>query len=221
MKRREFITLPAKCLGGLLIYTLAGEPIRLKAEDGTVRLPLRFFSASQARIIAVACERIFPSDENGPGAREAGVVIYIDRQLAGPYGRDRYRYTKGPFVDSVPEHGYQGKANPQEIYREGLKHLGADFADLPARAQDEKLKTIDDTLFFRMLRTHAIEGMFSDPMHGGNAGLIGWQLIGYPGPIMSYREVIDKNYGQRLVRKPVSLEQVVGHPVKGWEDERD
>src|ERR1700720_4347436 len=195
MRRREFITLPAKCLGGLLVYTLAGGPIRIQAQETMVRLPLRFFTANEARVIAAACERIFPSDENGPGAREAGVVIYIDRQLAGPYGRDRYRYTKGPFVDSVPEHGYQGKANPQEIYREGLKHLGVDFADLPARAQDEKLKTIDNTMFFRMLRTHTIEGMFSDPMHGGNAGSIGWQLIGYPGPIMSYREVIDRNYG--------------------------
>jgi hypothetical protein len=41
-----------------------------------------------------------------------------------------------------------------------------------------------------------IEGMFSDPMHGGNAGLIGWQLIGYPGPLMNYRDEIDKNHGR-------------------------
>ena len=148
-------------------------------------------------------------------------MIYIDRQLAGPYGKDRYRYTKAPFVESVPEHGYQGKENPQEIYRDGLRKLGADFAELAAPQQDERLKAMEATMFFRMLRTHTIEGMFSDPMHGGNANLIGWQLIGYPGPIMSYREEIDKNYGQRYSRKPVSLEQVVGHPVKGWEDEKD
>jgi gluconate 2-dehydrogenase gamma chain len=221
MKRREFITLPAKCLGGLLMYTLAGEPIRLEAGQESVRLPLRFFKGGEARIIAAACERIFPSDENGPGSKEAGVVIYIDRQLAGPYGRDRYRYTKGPFVESVPEHGYQGKASPQEIYREGLKQLGGDFAELSAAVQDERLRAIDATMFFGMLRAHTVEGMFSDPMHGGNAGLIGWQLIGYPGPVMSYREVIDKNYGQHLDRKPVSLEDVVGHPVKGWEEERE
>ena len=70
MKRREFITLPAKALGGLLIYTLAGEPIRLGAEEGTIRLPLRFFKEPEARIIEAACERIFPSDENGPGAKK-------------------------------------------------------------------------------------------------------------------------------------------------------
>ena len=93
MRRREFITLPAKCLGGLLVYTLAGVPIRIQAQETMVRLPLRFFTANEARVIAAACERIFPSDENGPGAKEAGVIIYIDRQLAGPFGRDRHRYT--------------------------------------------------------------------------------------------------------------------------------
>ena len=61
--------------------------------------------------------------------------------------------------------------------------------------------------------------MFSDPMHGGNAGLIGWQLIGYPGPVMSYREDIDKYHGLPYKRKPVSLSQVTGRPVKGWEEE--
>jgi gluconate 2-dehydrogenase gamma chain len=221
MRRREFITLPAKCLGGLLVYTLAGVPIRIQAQETMVRLPLRFFTANEARVIAAACERIFPSDENGPGAKEAGVIIYIDRQLAGPFGRDRHRYTKGPFLESVPEHGYQGKASPQEIYRDGLRQLREDFADLDAAKQDQVLRAIETTVFFRMLRTHAIEGMFSDPMHGGNAGLIGWQLIGYPGPLMSYRDDIDKNYGQPLRRQPVSLEQIVGHPVKGWEEERD
>jgi gluconate 2-dehydrogenase gamma chain len=220
MKRREFITLPAKCLGGVLIYTLARVPIRVAAEEGTIRIPLRFFKASEARIIEAACDCIFPSDQSSPGAKEAGVVIYIDRQLAGPYGRDRYRYTKPPFVESVPEHGYQGKENPQGIYREGLGRLGHDFAELSSPQQNDRLKAIEATMFFRLLRTHTIEGMFSDPMHGGNANLIGWQILGYPGPIMTYRAEIDKNYGQALRRKPVSLEQVIGHPVKGWEEEK-
>jgi gluconate 2-dehydrogenase gamma chain len=220
MKRREFILLPASSLGGVLLYTLAREPVRVQAQTGAVKVPLRFFTAAEARTVQAACERIFPSDENGPGATEAGVVIFIDRQLAGPYGRDKYRYSKPPFVDSVPEHGYQGTASPREIYREGVKQLG-NFADLPPAQRDQKLRAIENTTFFRMLRQHTIEGMFSDPMHGGNAGLIGWQLIGYPGPLMSYRDEIDKNHGQPWRRKPVSLAQVVGHPVTGWEEEKE
>jgi gluconate 2-dehydrogenase gamma chain len=220
MRRREFIALPAQSLGGLLLYTLAREPIRLQAQQGEVRVPLRYFTAAEARVVAAACDRIFPSDESGPGAKEAGVVIYIDRQLAGPYGRDKYRYTKAPWVDSRPEHGYQGKASPREVYREGVAKLG-DFADLPAAQQDERLKAIETTAFFQLLRAHTIEGMFCDPMHGGNAGLIGWQLIGFPGPMMSYREEIDKRHGLPFRPKPVSLEKVLGRPVKGWEEETD
>jgi gluconate 2-dehydrogenase gamma chain len=219
MKRREFLLIPAGGLGGLLVYSLAGKPVRVQAQTGQVKVPLRFFTGAEARTVQAACARIFPSDQSGPGATEAGVVIYIDRQLAGPYGRDKYRYAKAPFVESVPEHGYQAKASPREIYREGIKQL-ENFAELSAAQQDQRLHTIENTTFFRMLRQHTIEGMFSDPMHGGNAGLIGWQLIGYPGPLMSYRDEIDKFHGQPFQRKPVSLAQVVGHPVAGWEEEK-
>jgi gluconate 2-dehydrogenase gamma chain len=194
--------------------------MRLQAQNGNVNIPLRFFTAAEARVITAACARIFPTDAKGPGATEAGVVIYIDRQLAGPYGRDKYRYTKGPFVESIPEHGYQGKEAPREIYRVGIASLGG-FADLTPEKQDDALRAIERTTFFQMLRGHTIEGMFCDPMHGGNAGLIGWQLIGFPGPRMSYRNEIDKYYGMPYRPKPVSLEQVVGHPVHGWEEEKD
>ena len=220
MKRREFMTIPAAALGGTLLYTLAREPVRLQAQDGNVTIPLRFFSAAEARVIAAACARIFPTDAAGPGANEAGVVIYIDRQLAGPYGRDKYRYTKGPFTESVPEHGFQGKESPRDIYRAGIVSLEG-FADLTPEKQDEKLRSMERTTFFQMLRSHTLEGMFCDPMHGGNAGLIGWQLIGFPGPRMSYREEIDKYHGLPYRPKPVSLQQVVGHPVHGWEEEKD
>jgi gluconate 2-dehydrogenase gamma chain len=218
MRRREFISLPRQALGGMLLYTLSREPVRLQAQDGAIRVPLRFFTANEAQTIVAACDRIFPSDESGPGATEAGVVIYIDRQLAGPYGRDRYRYTKPPFLESVIEHGYQGSASPRKIYRQGLAGL-SDLTTLTTAAQDDRLKSIEKTLFFQLLRTHTIEGMFCDPMHGGNAGLIGWQLVGFPGPRMDYRDQIDQHYGVPWRPKPVSLEQVVGHPVKGWEEE--
>jgi gluconate 2-dehydrogenase gamma chain len=220
MKRREFLTIPAASLGGALAYTLSREPLRVHAQSGEIKVPLRFFTAAEARVVQAASDRIFPSDASGPGATEAGVVIYIDRQLAGPYGRDKFRYAKPPFVESLPEHGYQGKETPREIYREGIRKLG-NFAELSPDARDQALRAIETSTFFRLLRQHTIEGMFSDPLHGGNAGLIGWQLIGYPGPLMTYRDEIEKNHGQAFHRKPMSLSQVVGHPVAGWEEEKD
>jgi gluconate 2-dehydrogenase gamma chain len=217
VKRREFITFQAKALGGLLIYSLTGTPERLQARQQQIKVPLRFLTAAEARVVQAASERIIPSNESGPGATEAGVVIYIDRQLAGPYGQDKYRYTHAPWVDSVPEHGYQGKDNPQQVYRAGIPQLG-DFISLSADQQDERLRAIQDSYFFALLRTHTIEGMFCDPLHGGNIDMIGWQLIGFPGPALSYRQDVDKHYGVAHRPKPMSLEQVVGHPVRGMED---
>ncbi len=219
MKRRGFIELSAQGLGGLLIYGLSGAPTVVSAQGVKVKVALRFFTQQEAKVIVAACERIFPADENGPGATQAGVVVYIDRQLAGPYGTDKYRYTQPPFVDSGPGHGYQGKESPQAIYRAGIRKLGSDFAALTGTQQDERLRAVEKTHFFRLLRQHTIEGMFCDPMHGGNADLVGWQMLGYPGPQMSYRAQIGKYNGVAYRTKPQSLAQIVGYPVKPWEDE--
>lgn len=206
----------------MLVYSLDRQVSRVSAAEPstpTLRIPLRFFTAPEARIVAAAAARIFPSDDTGPGAREAGVVIFIDRQLAGPYGRDRYRYTQGPFDEhAAPEFGYQGKATPAQTYREGLKGLEG-FDRLSAEAQDHRLGEVETSHFFALLRQNTIEGMFCDPMHGGNAGLIGWQLIGFPGPRMSNYEDVDRHYGEAFRPKPVSLEQVLGRTVPVIEDE--
>lgn len=219
MRRRHFLTLSAATIGGVLVYSLDRKSSLLTAQDKRLRIPLRFFDESEALIVAAASARIFPADQSGPGAREAGVVIYIDRQLAGPYGRDRYRYTQGPFEDGPPELGYQGKATPREIYREGLKNL-KDFDQLSAEEQDARLQQIESSRFFSLLRQHTIEGMFSDPIHGGNIDMIGWQLIGFPGPRMSNYDEIDKHFGEAFRPQPISLQQVTGTVIRPTEDEQ-
>src|SRR5690242_17943205 len=126
MRRREFVIIPIGALGGSLLRSLA-EPFdrlaRVDPSNAVARVPLRFFTGAESRIVTAACERIFPRDDHGPGATDAGVVVYIDRQLAGPYGRDKYRYTKPPFGASSAEHGYQGADNPRALYRSGIRQL--------------------------------------------------------------------------------------------------
>jgi gluconate 2-dehydrogenase gamma chain len=223
MRRRHFLTLSGATLGGVVVYSLDRKVSLLKANEKTenkvIRIPLRFFDEAESLLVAAAVSRIFPSDESGPGAKEAGVVIYIDRQLAGPYGRDRYRYTQGPFEEAAPEFGYQGKATPREIYREGLKGLKG-FDRWSADDQDAALERIEKTTFFNLLRQHTMEGMFCDPVHGGNAEMVGWQLIGFPGPRMNNYDEIEKYYGQVFRPKPASLREVSGHSVEAGEDEK-
>ena len=206
MRRRHFLILPGATLA--------------TGQQREVRVPLRFFTEAEARIVAAAAARIFPADDTGAGANEAGVVVYIDRQLASGYGRDKYRYTQAPFEDGVAEQGYQGRATPRDIYREGLKSL-AGFADLDPQQQDAKLAEIERSALFQMLRRHTIEGMFCDPMHGGNRGKVGWQMIGFPGPHMSYLDDIDTHYGQPFRPKPLGIEEVLGRKVKPSEDETE
>jgi gluconate 2-dehydrogenase gamma chain len=219
MRRRHFLTLSAATLGGVLVYSLDRKATLLTGQHKSVRVPLRFFTETEALIVAAAASRIFPSDDAGPGAREAGVAIYIDRQLAGSYGRDRFRYTQPPFEDAPRELGYQGSATPRQIYRDGLKGLQG-FHLLAPGAQDDALHKIESSLFFSLLRQNTVEGMFCDPMHGGNADMIGWQLVGFPGPRMSNFDEVDKYYGKPFRPKPMSLGQTTGSKVRPGEDEQ-
>ncbi len=223
MRRRHFLTITAGTLGGVLVYSLdrrvsVVHAIRHQAQK--LRIPLRFFTEVEALTVAAAAARIFPTDESGPGAHEAGAIIYIDRQLAGPYGADRHRYTLGPFDETAaPELGYQAKATPRELYRQGLKSLQT-IVDKSPQQQDEMLHAIESTRFFRMLRQHTIEGMFCDPLHGGNVDMVGWQLIGFPGPRMSNADEIEKHFGEAFRPKPTRLVEIAGRAVRGSEDNR-
>jgi gluconate 2-dehydrogenase gamma chain len=233
MRRRAFMMIPLAALSAPLVRMLGAESLGVDfsrdmlLENGSagadgnamVRVPLRFFTESEAKIVTAATERIFPRDASGAGATDAAVTVYIDRQLAGPYGRDKYRYTKAPFGDSSPEHGYQGAATPRQVYRDGLRGL-AGFVALSEPEQIAALTAIEHSHFFTLLRAHTIEGMFCDPSHGGNAKLVGWKLVGFPGPRMNNRADIDAHHGQSWRPAPASLEQVTGHKPAPWEDER-
>lgn len=218
MRRRHFLTLSATTFGGAFVYSLERQASAIASPQKQVRIPLRFFTEAEALIVAAAAARIFPSDESGPGAREAGVVLYIDRQLAGPYGRDRFRYTHPPFEEASPEFGYQGQATPRQVYRDGLKLLMG-FELLSPEEQDKSLRAVESSVFFALLRQNTIEGMFCDPLHGGNVDMAGWKLVGFPGPRMSNVEEVDKFYGAPFRPKPASLAQVTGAKPHAQEDE--
>jgi gluconate 2-dehydrogenase gamma chain len=204
LPRRNFLAISATLLGRVVLYSSEQRLFYPAAQDQVLRVPLRFFDSTQALIVGSAVSRIFPSDQSGPGAREAGVVIYIDRHLAGPYGLDRHRYTQGPFETGPVELGYQGKATPREIYAEGLQSL-AGFDGLDTVQQDQALQRIESSFFFSLLRQHTIEGMFCDPVHGGNIGMVGWRLVGFPGTQMDNYDDVDKHFGQAFRPAPVSL----------------
>jgi len=122
-------------------------------------------SATESATLAAVCARIIPTDEHGPGATEARAAVYIDRSLGGWLASSKDDYTAGL----------------AEVDQAAQSRSGRRFAELGPADQDAILTSIEQTPFFSLVRTHAIQGTFCDPAYGGNANFVGWDLLGYPG----------------------------------------
>ena len=181
-----------------------------------------YLTQTEVRFLDAAVERLIPTDELGPGARDAGVTCYIDRQLCSVWGTHGRNYRSGPWLDGTPEQGFQSRLTPQEIYRIGIRETdehcralhGKPFEQLPATQQDEMLRALErgeielpslsSRLFFGLLWRNTEEGFFADPMYGGNRGKAGWKLIGFPGISSSaYSAHLDRSEPYRA--EPVSI----------------
>lgn len=181
-----------------------------------------YLTQTEVRFLDAAVERLIPTDELGPGARDAGVTCYIDRQLCSVWGTHGRNYRSGPWLDGTPEQGFQSRLTPQEIYRIGIRETdehcralhGKPFEQLPATQQDEMLRALErgeielpslsSRLFFGLLWRNTEEGFFADPMYGGNRGKAGWKLLGFPGISSSaYSAHLDRSEPYRA--EPVSI----------------
>ena len=182
-----------------------------------------YFNAAEWAFINAAVGRLIPSEGAGPGGLDAGVPEFIDRQMELPYGHGAYFYLKGPFLEnSPPTLGYQLRYAPREIYRLGIaaansatqKSLGKDFPRLSAADQDQFLAAMEKgeaafatapaAVFFAQLLTNTKEGYFSDPLYGGNRGMIAWKWIGFPGARADFTDWIDQA-GHRYPYGAVSI----------------
>ena len=202
---------------------------------GTQRQPYAFFNADEAAFIEPAVARLIPADELGPGALEADVPVFIDRQLAGAWGAGERLYRSGPWRQGKPEQGYQLPFTPAELFRTALRAIADDlrganrgsFAKLAPQDQDAYLKRLESesrdlggvpsNTFFQSLLEMTLEGFFSDPVYGGNKDMVGWKLVGFPGAYANYYELVDQ-HGIRFTRPPMSLAQDASgtihvHPV--------
>jgi gluconate 2-dehydrogenase gamma chain len=156
-----------------------------------------FFNAQDAATIAAFTERLMPGAPGKPGARDAAVLNYIDLALSGAY------------------------AELQDFYRRGLAQLDAycrttykeTFVRLDAARQDAVVTALEQgkatgfawpaaQAFFETVRTHTIEGMFADPVYGGNKDFNGWKLVGFPGGQAVYTAT-DLQNKQAFARAPI------------------
>ena len=184
-----------------------------------------FFTEPEVAFVQAAVARLIPADELGPGAKEAGVALFIDRQLFGGWGTMAKMYRQGPHPEGTPQQGYQSPLTPQEVYRAAIrdvnahcaKQYGKAFDQVTSAQQDEVLRALDagkielDTVrsqfFFNMLLNSTIEGFFADPIYGGNRDKVGWKLVGFPGVAAVYTRHIGSSTPYEA--QPVSIQDVV------------
>ena len=209
--------------------TLGGSDVSFK--EGQANAPLAvdagsswtWFTDTEAAFITAAVARLIPADDLGPGAVEAGVPTFIDRQLAGPYGRGERWYMQGPWSPGLPTQGYQTRLTPAGLYRAAIRAIdaavvresrGGSFAKLAVADQDAFLQRLekgdvaldglDAKAFFAQLLQNTMEGFWSDPIYGGNKDMAGWKLIGFPGARYDNSEFVAK-HGDKYPLPPVGI----------------
>jgi gluconate 2-dehydrogenase gamma chain len=195
--------------GRLPWEAFAGEPPRPVNPAGWY-----YFTPQEVGTIEAIVDRLIPADQLSVGGKGAGCAVFIDRQLAGSFGKSSRLYMKGPFAKGLPTQGYQGALTPAGRYREGLRALddyvhgahGKNFAQLGPQEQDEILEGLESgkielklasglstRSFFELVLGNTMEGFFADPLYGGNKGMAGWKLVGFPGARYDYRDHVDKH----------------------------
>ncbi|MBS4200945.1 gluconate 2-dehydrogenase subunit 3 family protein [Bacillus sp. FJAT-49732] len=216
-------------LGGLITQQVlrptnknqgAAPPEKGEVERFTQAM-MYFSNPEDFNVLAEASERIFPADDLGPGAIDLDVPYYIDHQLAGAWGHNARDYMMGPFYPGIETQGFQSHLKRNEIFTQGIGKIKAysqqkynkRFTELTDQEKDEVLAAFEkgdvpmegvtSSDFFTLFRMGVLEGVYADPLYGGNRDMAGWKMKGFPGNQMSYLDKIEAT--DFLEIEPVSL----------------
>jgi gluconate 2-dehydrogenase gamma chain len=170
VSRRQFLAIS----GGAAIWFTAAPADLLAASVGDVRdtttgvvQGYRVLTTAQAAVFDAFAAQVIPSEPGSPGAREANVVRFIDNGLAGFAKEQRSDFEKGLVA--------------LDTEARKLAPRAGGFAALTSAQQVAVMRTMEksnhDT--FEGMRQAVIAGMFANPSYGGNAGKVGWKLIGF------------------------------------------
>jgi gluconate 2-dehydrogenase gamma chain len=204
--------------GGLPWKPGAADPPAAVTPEGW-----KYFTPQEAAAVEAFVDRLVPPDPQTPGGKDCGCAVFIDRQLAGPYGRFDGYYMLGPFKEGTKQQGPQSAVTPAQQYRQALAALdkacrarfaGHAFVDLSDDQRDEvihgledgslKLDGTDGKKFFELILKDTQKGFLADPIYGGNKDMAAWKMIGFPGAHYDYRDWIDR-HNQRVTLPPVGI----------------
>ena len=164
----------------------------------------------EAACVEAIVNAMCPADALTPNGVDCGLHLYIDRQLAGSWGRGDQLYRQGPWRPGKPQHGYQSPLSPEEHFKAGiaslrsvtLKRTGKAVEELDAAALDNLLQDmaagrLEDPRFSLaewfndVLYPLFVQACFADPAYGGNEDKVFWRMVGFPGlPAFYGRDVV-------------------------------
>jgi gluconate 2-dehydrogenase gamma chain len=202
--RRTFLLQAASLAGAGSLSSVGASAVQTATaaaeRDTPPPIPYQSLGPDEATFVEALVDVLCPADEYSPRGVDCGLATYIDRQLAGPYGKGDGRYQRGPFRGGKPEFGLQGPLTPEEFCKAGIaaanaaciRDRGKPFDQLAPADADEFLKAVQadrvrsDSLslalwFNEVVYRLFVEACFADPMYGGNRNAVFWKMMGYPG----------------------------------------
>jgi gluconate 2-dehydrogenase gamma chain len=215
LSRRHFLERSALVAGSAAVLGLASEVPGL-VEAATSHAAVEAYTptaltAAEMKSLKAVLARLIPKDKLGPGAVEAKVHVYIDKSLTGAY-----KALLPVYQSYLP------------LFEKAASSMGGtSFAGLSASQKDTLLKGFEagqphgaaspDAALagtFQMLLEHTREGMFGDPMYGGNHKFAGWDLVGYPGIRLIWTEQ-QQAIGAKVKPAHKSAKAFGGSPYNG------
>jgi len=186
-----------------------------------------YFSPDEAAFVEALVDHMVPADELTGKGTDLGLNIFIDRALAGSWGKGDRLYMQGPWKPGVPSQGYQLPLTPADLYRAGiaatnrhcLKTFGKLFDKISESEREGVLRGLDSgklvfeegppsRVFFATVYQTVIEGMFSDPIYGGNKNKAGWKMLGFPGVIQVNQQNIVNFKNKKFTVEPTGIADV-------------
>jgi gluconate 2-dehydrogenase gamma chain len=224
LRRRDF--LKAAVAGGAAAATPVLPESAQAQASGTPPAAAGYMllNIEEAAFIEALVDHMVPADDLSPKGTDIGINIYIDRALAGGWGKGERLYMQGPWKPGTPSQGYQLPLTPAQLYRAGIeatnahciRTYGQTFDRLDEPQREEVLLALSSGKlafenglpsrpFWSSLYQTVMEGMFSDPIYGGNRDKAGWRLIGFPGVIAVNRENVKKFRDRKFPSDPVGI----------------
>lgn len=158
------------------------------------------FGPAEAAFVEAMVNMMCPADALTPNGVDCGLAVFIDRQLAGGFGKGERYYMAGPWTASAPQFGIQSPLSPEQLFKAGLRAANDACTQRFGKTFDQ-LAASDASAFLAQVAAGAVsdahvpmsqwfndlvyplftQACFADPLYGGNRGKVFWKLIGYPG----------------------------------------